>query len=161
MQLVTNLRGRTALATLAVVVAGLVLCAAATAVTAGEPEFGLNAYDIEYAGLSEVAPVAADDTRALRGDGGVSPADAVAIASDLAPIDPVTARTYEATAARYIGGDERPVIVVVAPGGSIPLSGPVGSEFADSMVPARITGIILDAETGEFLRGFMHNGAEP
>jgi hypothetical protein len=57
--------------------------------------------------------------------------------------------------------DPQAVIVIVTPGGSIPVDGPVGNPYAGKMLPARITGIILDAKTGAFLRGFMHNGAEP
>lgn len=142
---------------LAMVGSGL-LCVAATA--AATPEFGLNAYDIAHADLNVVVEVAEGDMQAL-GSGGLSRADAIGIASDFAPIDPGAARTYRAIAAQYFDRNTQAVIVVITPGGTIPLDGPVDGPYAGKSIPARITGVILDAKTGAFLRGFMHNGTEP
>jgi hypothetical protein len=51
----------------------------------------------------------------------------------------------------------RPVLIVVASGGTFQFDGPPDGPVSGIQRTARVTGIIIDASTGEFLRGFMFN----
>ena len=87
--------------------------------------------------------------------GGVTPAEAVLTARsqvDLG-VGPITVLRGEAS--QFAEEEPRPVLIVVAAGGTFPLDGPPDGPVSGTQRSARITGIIVDAATGEFLRGFM------
>jgi len=62
---------------------------------------------------------------------------------------------YLATGTQYPNSPERMVFVVIFDGGISPFDGP--PEADASPTHYRVTGVILDATTGEFLRGFMQH----
>jgi hypothetical protein len=62
-------------------------------------------------------------------------------------------RVYRATSRQYLNSPDRDVWVVVFPGGQSPFDGPMGATNGHTTMT--LTGIIIDAESGEFLRGFM------
>jgi hypothetical protein len=83
----------------------------------------------------------------------VSPIDARTAATSILGEAASNGRVYSGLAAQYFGESPRDVLVVVVTGGTVPFGGPAGEGFTDGA--ARVTGVITDAETGEFLRGFM------
>lgn len=62
-------------------------------------------------------------------------------------------RVIRAMAPRYFDDAPRDVWVILYPGGTPPFDGPSG--FSGAPKQARVTGVIVDAQTGEVLRGFM------
>jgi hypothetical protein len=62
-------------------------------------------------------------------------------------------RIYRGTATRTTNGPAQPVWIVTVPGGTLPFDGPVG---APAVAHARLTGVIIDATSGEVWSGFMH-----
>lgn len=62
------------------------------------------------------------------------------------------ARVLMARASVFADEKPRDVVVILVPGGTFPFDGPPGAEAPST---ARFTGIVIDAATGEFLRGFM------
>lgn len=117
----------------------------------------LTAYDFLHGGLVNPAEVAQkepgfDSTRLLVG--GVTVSQAVEAARTEGGPPSAAARLYSAKAARFSGEPMRDVYVVVFAGGTFPFDGPEGVTATDRS--ARITAFIVDATTGEFLRGFMH-----
>jgi hypothetical protein len=65
---------------------------------------------------------------------------------------------YLARASKLADDPQRDVFVVVTPGGEIPFDGPIGESTTKT---ARVTGVVIDAKTGEFMWGFMRSGSEP
>lgn len=57
-----------------------------------------------------------------------------------------------ATASQFVDDRPRAVVVVLVRGGLVPFDGPAGRDYDPS---ASVAGMVFDAETGEFLRGFM------
>lgn len=62
-------------------------------------------------------------------------------------------RVLRARASRFVLEPAREVWVVIFSGGTSPFDGPPG---APELPPYEVTGVIIDAETGEFIRGFMN-----
>jgi hypothetical protein len=62
-------------------------------------------------------------------------------------------RIFRAASRKYVTSIDRDVWVVVFEGGNPFFGGPGRSSVEPPVV--KLTGIIIDAETGEFLRGFM------
>lgn len=62
-------------------------------------------------------------------------------------------RAYLARVSRTPGASKEPVWIITTPGGTLPFDGPVGGPVVGA---PRLTGVILDAKTGEFWRGFVH-----
>jgi hypothetical protein len=62
-------------------------------------------------------------------------------------------RVYQAVVIPAPGKPAQQAWIVTTPGGVPPFDGPAG---APPVAGARLTGVVLDATTGEFLRGFMH-----
>jgi hypothetical protein len=60
---------------------------------------------------------------------------------------------YQAVIVPFPGKPALQAWIVTTPGGVLPFDGPEG---APPVALARLTGVILDATTGEFIRGFMH-----
>lgn len=65
-------------------------------------------------------------------------------------------RIYRAISRKFVTSEDRDVWVVVFEGGNPLFAGPERPNAAPSVV--RLTGLIIDAQTGEFLRGFMEGG---
>lgn len=78
---------------------------------------------------------------------------AVAVAYDELGVKGEKVRILHALTPRYVGEEPRTVWVVLFSGGQSPFGGPGrGSEPTQY----RLTGIIVEDQTGEFLGGFMH-----
>lgn len=61
-------------------------------------------------------------------------------------------QVYSGTASRSPNAAPQPVWIVTTPGGTLPFDGPMGAQMS---APA-LTGVIVDATTGEIWSGFMH-----
>ena len=92
--------------------------------------------------------------------GGISAVEALGVADEAIGIEGRPTQSYRARAAQFFDDRLRTVFVVVVAGGTMPFDGPVSGPLTGRMRVAPVTGVIIDAETGEFLRGLMHN-AEP
>jgi hypothetical protein len=82
----------------------------------------------------------------------VSPETAIAVAANRVGRSDPPSGLLLAQAPRYVDEPSRQVYIVLYPGGQVPGGGPspgIGT------VTARITGVIVDAQTGEVLRWFM------
>ena len=85
--------------------------------------------------------------------GGISAADAVRAARGQVSLGSGPITVLRGEAAQFVDSEVKPVFIVVAAGGAIPFDGPPGTDVLRQ--PVRVTGVIVDAATGEFLRGFM------
>lgn len=139
-----------------VIIMTIVLAVAGHA--AGEPlSPPLNSYDIERAALFDVSRVEAGS--ADFGSTSMTVERAISVADAEIGLGARVPFVYRGEAARFVDEPLRPVFVVTVHGGVVPNTGPVGEAREPRTV--RITGIIVDAESGEFMRGFMHNGELP
>jgi len=115
------------------------------------PDLSMTDLDLQRVGLSDAKDVSADTTLSA-GD-----AKAVSMARDYATqyfgSAPQYSRVYLATDTLPADGAGTPVVVIVVPGGTIPFDGPVGGPTFAPL--AHKMGLVLDAATGAFLRGFM------
>ena len=112
----------------------------------------LTGLDAERAEIFDVTEVDANSDFPAAGQT-VSPVDARESATVVVGDTALGGRVYSGLAAQHFGEGRREVLVVVIDGGTMPFGGPVGEELTDRA--ARVTGLIIDAKTGEFLRGFM------
>jgi phage shock protein PspC (stress-responsive transcriptional regulator) len=139
---------RLALAVLAFSASALVARAVVEASATSSQVPLLTAGELEYLRIS--SPPASS---LLEQDSWVSNEQAVATARDIVGDLPIEG-VVTGIAAQYEDSSDyaRPVFVVVFAGGQVPIDAP---DEAGGPVVARLTGIVVDASTGEFLRGFM------
>lgn len=128
---------------------------ARTSVAAGPlPEFG--AADAALVGVALDEPGSSESF-------GISPAEAIVTAASIVPAvrtSPVL--TVSARASATSADAARTVWVVVASGGRVPSWGPVRPDGSAPVPPtARLTGVIVDRETGEVLRWFVLSDLAP
>jgi hypothetical protein len=118
----------------------------------------LSASDIRNARLDTVTEIRDPSVRLL--SVGVTAADALEAAANAVGRKPEEGRAYSAIAAKYFDDDARSVYVIVFSGGLMPVTRPASENDIQteslSQRIARITGVVIDAGTGEFLRGFMY-----
>ncbi len=138
---------------LLVPVALLFFVVTAEAGSAGPPV--LTEYDVEHAGLTNLADVT-DNPSGRAVASGITVAEAIRIAREFGGIPDVPARVVRAEGAQFAEEAARPVYVVIVAGGTFPFDGPMDGPVSGKVRTARLTGILINATTGEFLRGFMH-----
>lgn len=135
------------------VLALLATLAGAGLVAAQEPgPPDLTAYDALNSRVTDLADVTDEQSTALRSSD-LSVGDAIQAARAVGAPERA-ARVFRGKASQYMDSATRDVYLVLVSGGTFPFDGPVGVEPPDRN--ARVTGYIIDAATGEFLRGFMH-----
>lgn len=140
---------------LGLIVVGIIYATASQA-TAQQVPPTLSDYDVLHAGLIITDDLTNAPTRRLA-IGGISGDQAVVVAKQVVEIEsPV--RVLGGFASQFSGGESRSVFVVVVGGGTFPFSGPAEDAVDRVGRTGRVTGIIVDAVTGEFLRGFIHAG---
>lgn len=83
---------------------------------------------------------------------GLSEAEALSAAAKEIEVT-ADSRAYRATVIRFPREQPRAAWIVTTPGGSLPFDGPQGGPV---VAAPRLTGVILDPDTGDLWRGFMH-----
>jgi hypothetical protein len=127
--------------------------AAAQPGTASTGNATLTAEDMNAFGIKTVTDVTsgAESAQAANAATAINRAQAIAIAAT--EIDLGTGyRVYRGTASRSPNGAPQPAWIVTTRGGTPPFDGPTGAQMS---APA-LTGVIVDAATGEIWSGFMH-----
>jgi hypothetical protein len=137
---------------LALIGIGLSLAVVTTVSGASQPP-ALAPADLPNLGITS----ASDVTDALAGDVQQTPVDragAIAAAEDeVGKTDP-NVRVLQGRALVSPKEPDRQVWIVLFAGGVSPFDGPAGGNMGP--ITFSVTGVIIDAQTGEFIRGFMH-----
>jgi hypothetical protein len=136
-------------------VPAILIVATASAASVPRPPV-LTLDDALNASLEDVRDVTASPTTRMQASG-ITAAEAVGLANREWPATDQVATVLTARAAQFPGEAMRPVFVVVRSGGVFPFDGPPDGPVSGERRIARVTGLLIDAETGEFLRGFLHN----
>jgi hypothetical protein len=152
MPLIANGAPTAALKFLAPVTAAVLLLGAASAVvTAVSPEPDLTP-DFSLELMSQPLDVTNLPSGQMR-PAATSRESALAIAQAFVDDSSARFRIYRATSRQFAHSEDRDVWVVVFEGGTPFFDGPDRPNASPSVV--KLTGLIIDAQTGDLLRGFM------